>query len=62
MMLFNSSHELIPLTQMTSFADRLRADGVTVHTQTIPGRGHAVAYADTAIGPTLDLLSERLHS
>lgn len=62
MMLFNSSHELIPLTQMTSFADRLRADGVTVHTQIIPGRGHAVAYADTAIGPTLDFLSERLHS
>lgn len=62
MLLFNSSHELIPLDQMTTFADRLRAAGVPVRTQVLPGSRHAVSYGDDAIGPTLDFLDGQLRS
>ncbi|MFE3257943.1 alpha/beta hydrolase [Nocardia sp. NPDC059091] len=61
-LLFNSSDELMPLDQMTTFADRLRGNGVPVRTQMLPGKRHAVAYGDHAIGPTLDFLDRQLRS
>lgn len=59
-MLFNSSDELMPVDQMTEFAARLRAAGTPVDTRVVPGKRHAVAYSDEALGPTLDFLSDQL--
>jgi acetyl esterase/lipase len=43
-LLLNSSNELIPVDQMTRFADRLRSVGAVVETHEVPGSRHAVAY------------------
>ncbi|MGM5068654.1 alpha/beta hydrolase [Rhodococcus qingshengii] len=59
-LLLNSSNELIPLDQMTRFADRLRSVGTLVETRELPGSRHAVAYSAEAIGPTLEFLALHL--
>lgn len=59
-LLFNSADELMPVGQMTAFADRLRSVGTPAETLVIPGSRHAVAYSDTALAPTLAFLQQRL--
>lgn len=59
-LLLNSANELIPVDQMTRFADRLRSVGTFVETREVPGSRHAVAYSAEAIGPTLEFFSLHL--
>ncbi len=59
-LLFNSANELIALDQMIDFADRLRGAGTTVDTRAVPGTGHAIAYTDEAIEPTVSFLQQHL--
>ncbi|AQA24853.1 alpha/beta hydrolase family protein [Rhodococcus sp. MTM3W5.2] len=59
-LLFNSSDELIPVEQMTAFAERLRDVGTPAETQVLPGSKHAVAYSDAALDPTLTFLRHHL--
>jgi acetyl esterase/lipase len=60
MFVANSTDELIPLDQATTMAARLRAAGVPVRLDVIPGNGHAVAYAASAVGPSLAFLTKYL--
>ncbi|WP_430331228.1 alpha/beta hydrolase fold domain-containing protein [Rhodococcus sp. ACT016] len=59
-LLFNSATEVIPVEQMTSFAEKLRSVGVQADTRVIPGSKHAVAYSDAALDPTLTYLGRHL--
>jgi acetyl esterase/lipase len=59
-LLLNSADELMPVGQMTAFADRLRSVGTPAETLVIPGSRHAVAYSDIALAPTLAFLQQHL--
>lgn len=55
-LLFNSTHELMPTEQMHTFAGVLRAKGNRATTRTLPGNRHSARYTDDAIGPSLRFL------
>ncbi|MEU6579580.1 alpha/beta hydrolase [Nocardia sp. NPDC046763] len=59
-LLFNSDHELVALSQLTRFADRLRAAGDQVQTQILPGTRHASQYAADATEPSIAFLRSQL--
>jgi acetyl esterase/lipase len=61
MLLVNSVGELaVSVEQARAMTARLRAFGVAAELLEVPGEGHADAYAQTAIGPTLDFLEGQL--
>jgi acetyl esterase/lipase len=59
-LLFNSTHELAPLTQLTTMAATLRADSVPVKTTVFNGTGHAGAYEQQAAPEILSYLQRTL--
>jgi acetyl esterase/lipase len=55
----NSTREFMPLDQARAFQARLEELGIPNEFLETP-RGHALKYADTALGPTLEFLQARL--
>jgi acetyl esterase/lipase len=61
MLLVNAVAELaVSVEQARGMTARLHAFGVAAELLEVPGDGHADAYAEAAIGPTLDFLERRL--
>lgn len=59
MFIANSPDEFIPLDQAKAMAGRLEQAGVP-HELFEPGRGHALAYTEEALEPTLEFLDRHL--
>ena len=59
-LLFNSTNELLPISQLKVMHKSLRSRGVYVEAHIIRGTRHSVQYANVAWGPTLDFLHEQL--
>lgn len=51
--MFNSTNELVPLSEPEAMSSALAAAGVSHQLVVYPGTRHAVAYASDAIGPTI---------
>jgi acetyl esterase/lipase len=60
LLLVNSTHEAMPLSQATEMAARLDAAGVPHRLLALPGTAHADAYARRALAPTLAFLRRYL--
>lgn len=59
-LLVNSTHELIPLDQLTEMQADLARAGVPVSTVVLPGTQHAMDYSPQAWPPTLQFLQQQL--
>lgn len=59
-LLFNSSHELVPLAGAKRMVSRLEMAGAQARLVVYPGARHAGEYAGSAIGPSIDFLLENL--
>lgn len=59
-LLFNSSDEIVPLSQPRDLVERLTADHVPCRLVVLPGHRHAIAYADEAIAATITFFREYL--
>jgi acetyl esterase/lipase len=58
--LFNSENEIQPLLEATAMRDALEEAGVPHELTVFPGTRHASAYADDALGPTIEWLDQYL--
>jgi len=59
-LLINSAHELVPLSQPRGLARLLARAGVPHRLTVLPGNRHGLAYAATAFAPSLAFLRARL--
>lgn len=59
-LLFNSSHEVIPLAGAEDMAGGLRRDGDRVRLVVVPGDRHAGAYQSVALAPSVAFLKAEL--
>jgi hypothetical protein len=62
LMLWNSTDELVPLSQVTALATRARRVGEPVDVDLVPGHLHATQYTLDALGPTLAFFHQQLGS
>jgi acetyl esterase len=58
--LANSTSEVVPVSQMTTFARRLERSRVSTGTALVEGTCHGLEYASQATGPTLAFLDREL--
>jgi acetyl esterase/lipase len=56
--LANSTEEIVPATQASGMADALRAHGVPVDLELVPGRGHSIAYVSNISSSLLGFLTD----
>jgi acetyl esterase/lipase len=60
MLMFASEAEFVPVGQARAMAARLADAGVPHRLSVLAGAAHGMAYADVALGPSIDFLRRRL--